>query len=117
MSRPRSKETPQEASPRVLAALRHGRANAKHADQLQLDASVENERRTQLFVREAIRHLIDKGHPIASNVDCGYWIADDPEEIQECIDSLDGRIRSMLGRKSALELSRDRLMDERRRLG
>lgn len=54
-------------------------------------------------VRKRINHARNNGDPICSNAK-GYYIAQDIAEIQETIDSLQGRIRSMEEAISGLQM-------------
>lgn len=87
-----------DLAPKILSVLGRGRENGKKAQALEAEAGVEREWRSAFPTRKAIGLLIQQGHPIVSDPDRGYWLAESPEELDRYADALDGRAQSIQDR-------------------
>lgn len=72
----------------ILRCLRHGHANAIRKDTLRKIIGSRDDR----YLRQTIIELIKEGTPIvtAKTKPFGYFIADTPEEIKECMEKMKG---------------------------
>ena len=85
---------------KVLAVLEHGMGGAKLSNEIAAEAGIPRER-TDVYMREIARHLNFLGFPVVSDT-CGFWIADDPAEVDAYRESLLGRSRALMRRAEKL---------------
>lgn len=64
---------------------------------------------SDLYVRKMCKDLNFKDVPVVSD-DEGFWIAENPEEIERYISSLQSRIRGIQSRVDKLYLLRDKMV-------
>lgn len=84
-------DTKEDLADAVLRQLSKGKENAVSGKQL---AQRLGERDTR-YIRLAIIKLIESGKPICGISGTGYFIAETPEECQECLDRLMSYIKML----------------------
>lgn len=86
--------------PNLMAELRVGRINARHAEDLAA-ALGYNPNPNQEDLRALIRYAIDQGEPIGSNSN-GYWIMDSVQDVDRVLNSLEQRAQRTCDRRNNL---------------
>jgi len=84
----------------VVAILHRGRSKAVLSDKIAHE--IGRTSRTNEYVRSLIRHMVEEcGYCIGSNKH-GYYMIDDPNDLQETVGDLESRAFAMLTRKKIL---------------
>jgi hypothetical protein len=97
----------------LISALADGKANSKHAPQLEesLDMDIGH---TQEPTRDLIRDaIVSRDYPIGSLPRSGYFLIDTEEELNEVLGNLHGRIDGLQRRIDALSRGWQRRQDSR----
>ena len=86
---------------RLMSFLKTGKANAIHAADL-AGLMGYSTAPNQEELRELIRYAIDQGELIGSIPNRGYWIFASSAEVEEVLDSLEGRAQGICERRNNL---------------
>lgn len=92
--------TPKEVS-KLISFLKKGMKNGIHAADL-AGLMGYSTAPNQEELRELIRYAIDRGELIGSTPHHGYWLFASLSEVEEVLDSLEGRAQGVCDRRNAL---------------
>lgn len=85
----------------LMSILQRGKQNAIHAVDLAIGLGY-NPSPNQEDTRALIRYAIENGELIGSNNN-GYWILDSVAEVDEVLDSLEGRAQGVCDRRNNIK--------------